>query len=872
MSTLSPLNKDAPGAAAKVVANPLMAAMVRQQMAMHHSQLALLCTQLALVDPDFDPSSASTPAKAPQAAHPATHVTPDLHRLAPAEIVGQIAVQVPASLPPGKQSKWYNEGDLLMTGDQYQSFLDLNDQITARRAVLGSGSAQQFGRCVEFLRWYDKKFDKAFDDSSGHEIWHNLLSLVHQNRKTTAGNTVRSYMDQARVIVLLKRRPINEIVDFTRRLQNRTATRQIIVEKASGKYRATITFSRLDRLHMLHCCLQSNNGKLDSKHLQTLALVAMHTATGRRAAEMLTISATSLRLQIVKLPCGLTKRKLHFLFHSMKRVGPGDYHQRLVDPAAQYVEDNAVVLMLLYLERRRMIRSALEVYHGREDLRLDARRFETPEDLRTAVERARDETTADAFLRISGRVLFPDDDSDKDGDPSDRDDGTDGDPSGNGLDDFQKFERRLSEIRKKSGKEPLFVKFTAGSGGHLTTSPLDRDASHVHLRKIAVALAGYQPSKFKMIGFTCFRKSYIADSYHARGLGADAISFLDSQVANSASIRHSHYIDHDSRRRSTDSNFLQHTMEKEYAEWELSGSKITPAYDLDGYFEPGRKPHTDPLPRAIAFLTEHAANPTPVPISSWRADQFACPITACPDTFTTYGDLLQHVSQCRLATRPDAVLRCAFCDGNYIQSVSSTYSTSLVGRWKAHRKKCRGLRDQEFWQHRKKKAPQARHEEPSPEWLDLFERYKVHLQDQQGVDRSKYCTLPSVLRAFVYECRDRRSRDNLSRHKVQLLDSIGFEWALARRANSNGDYIAQLRRYKEEHGHCSVSRKFKYPEGKALGEWCSRLRNGKVDGLTGDQLKELGEMGAEREPLRRRKKDSTPQDSNRRAAKRQRSS
>jgi superfamily II DNA or RNA helicase len=161
-----------------------------------------------------------------------------------------------------------------------------------------------------------------------------------------------------------------------------------------------------------------------------------------------------------------------------------------------------------------------------------------------------------------------------------------------------------------------------------------------------------------------------------------------------------------------------------------------------------------------------------------------------------------------------------------------------LAAWVSHqrqRKKTGGLENKEIcllealgftWQHRERGSWGDRYQE-------LIEFKAEH----------KHCNVPfdyeerPKLGGFVNSMRTKKSRGELSQQRIQLLDQIGFKWAV-REEQSEEIWEArckQLLEFKATHGHCNVPTE--WSENPTLGHWLSVQRG----------LKRAGELDLEKE-------------------------
>ncbi len=101
--------------------------------------------------------------------------------------------------------------------------------------------------------------------------------------------------------------------------------------------------------------------------------------------------------------------------------------------------------------------------------------------------------------------------------------------------------------------------------------------------------------------------------------------------------------------------------------------------------------------------------------------------------------------------------------------------------------------------------------------------------------KAKYghCNVPFAyketpkLGAFVNSMRTKKANGDLNQQRIELLDGIGFQWAVKEFGNAEAweSRYAELTEFKATHGHCKVPHT--WPENPLLGRWVSQQRQQK---------------------------------------------
>ena len=159
--------------------------------------------------------------------------------------------------------------------------------------------------------------------------------------------------------------------------------------------------------------------------------------------------------------------------------------------------------------------------------------------------------------------------------------------------------------------------------------------------------------------------------------------------------------------------------------------------------------------------------------------------------------------------------------------ISSSYAQKFLAELEASGRVLT-MRDQKWW---------TRFEE--------LEEYKQKVGD---------CNVPQSykdnpqLGAWARGQRQSYKKNNLSAERVEMLESIGFEWTRPKGATPDDDTwwkrLGELEEYKNKHGDCNVSRKF--DANPQLGEWVMNQRGFyKKNNLSSERIEALESMGFE---------------------------
>ncbi|MCW5199834.1 helicase associated domain-containing protein, partial [Desulfobulbus sp. F1] len=130
-------------------------------------------------------------------------------------------------------------------------------------------------------------------------------------------------------------------------------------------------------------------------------------------------------------------------------------------------------------------------------------------------------------------------------------------------------------------------------------------------------------------------------------------------------------------------------------------------------------------------------------------------------------------------------------------------------------------------------------------WEDRYQEL-IEFKEKYG-----HCNVPfeyketPKLGKFVNAMRSHKTAETLSKKRIELLESIGFQWARDAQVFFTDKWeerYLQLLYFKEEHGHCNVPHN--YSDNQQLGTWVSnQRRQRKQNKLRPERERLLEEIG-----------------------------
>jgi hypothetical protein len=229
------------------------------------------------------------------------------------------------------------------------------------------------------FQWFEKKFGCKIRNTPPHEI----LNMLNQYIDTTEDRPSTQSRHLHNVFVLSVMMNSGHAGPHVQELKNKLAV--ILREQESRARRSNnsckfVPITYKDNRHILHCVIEAY-GRIPFWHLFRLVLIVLGQNTGRRFGEIIFISAGDWSFKIHQKGYRIMK----YCYCYEKRSGIGPHFQKFVesdirppplgDPEGPV--SNAIIVILSYMQVIGMIPSALDVYTGREALRIDKSRWES---------------------------------------------------------------------------------------------------------------------------------------------------------------------------------------------------------------------------------------------------------------------------------------------------------------------------------------------------------------------------------------------------------------------------------------------------------------------------------------------------------------
>jgi hypothetical protein len=140
-------------------------------------------------------------------------------------------------------------------------------------------------------------------------------------------------------------------------------------------------------------------------------------------------------------------------------------------------------------------------------------------------------------------------------------------------------------------------------------------------------------------------------------------------------------------------------------------------------------------------------------------------------------------------------------------------------------------------------------------WERHLEEFKQFRKEHGHLEVPNVYPSNRPLGRWAHYLRQEKRQGSLSAERVRQLDVLGFVWVNDRRKGRWTTWlrhIAQLKRFREQHGHCCVPRD--YSPDRSLGRWADRIRKQKRDGtLSKERVRQLRVLGFCWDPKPRRK-------------------
>jgi hypothetical protein len=229
---------------------------------------------------------------------------------------------------------------------------------------------------------YDLFMGGDFHNDSGTQI---ILRACRYSIDCVA-KKASSRRSVLQAISSMVKQDVNKVVHFDAQRELEQILKLLSVKElkdmknGSSSSNVSITFD--DTKHIINCCMaREPNQFITTSKLELIQFQMIGQVTGKRVVERGTIAASSWKMTRHRRKDGATVRKMSFIHCYMKGYGIGMYDCSFMESVNMPLEANAIVITLVLLERKGMIKNALDVYEGREPLEIDGTVFETAEDL-----------------------------------------------------------------------------------------------------------------------------------------------------------------------------------------------------------------------------------------------------------------------------------------------------------------------------------------------------------------------------------------------------------------------------------------------------------------------------------------------------------
>lgn len=494
---------------------------------------------------------------------------------------------------------------------------DITKMLLAKIAddTNASKAANTTNQLLRQKTWYDNTFKPAkFDDDSALQVIQTVMLWAFHAKQSGDGThmstSLRSRMEHFQTLLeMTKGKPLSTEVTTLISSMTKLLSTEEAAERRQGVSVGWIAMSSQDSLHLFNSILLEHDGDIPDQKLELMHKFLLSQITGRRSGERLFVAAASWQLAIIEKD-GKVFRKMAYTFCWLKNHGPGKYYSSFVHARKSGVENQLVVITLILLQRKGMIRSALDVFEGREELDIDSVRFETADDLEKKIRECDKLVKKQNVKRLQGDL---DDDEDD---------------SGNSL---------LIALRKHDekygSKIPFYTTYYKGTG-FPTSTRFNPNATT--MKDFGIAY-GYTPKKSLRFGLTSGRKFFRQNSRNKVSSTMNGEAHLNMHLSHNSVIALTHYDNPNEYRLQTPANLMQQCVEEEEANIWMDRYVVTPAYMNPSFFRREHKVLLDPLPGSVEFIRQHARSP----VLGGECDGVGCTMS-----FLYEGDRLQHMRQC----------------------------------------------------------------------------------------------------------------------------------------------------------------------------------------------------------------------------------
>jgi hypothetical protein len=708
-------------------------------------------------------------------------------------------------------------------------------------AASGSGVGMEMANVHRVTNWFEKEFQTQINDIRAIEILQTFQKWARESLATAshAASTLRIMQQNLDKIICMKQdTTIDQDYQYLYSTFMRSLCQEMDKQRLDGTYLGALPLTRADMKHILNTLIKNApEGIIRDSYLQAIVQLQFGRLTTRRCIESHHVPLAGVELRFY--PHGaiggdIKHRVIHFVTVWNKGSGVIDagWSSFADFTKNEFFEltDDGVSIFLVHCARSGFIspQDVLEIYHNKKPLEFVENEFETPEELKSCMVRARNEMNnqglhlvvnhggqADAVMReVIDELGYEPEEGlwvDKSGRPA--------------ALAATKFYGLVLKFRKESGKKFLF--------------PQDYDQRQRIIRQMTKE-CGFISNHHGQIGGTSGRKDGInnASTRHAGLLPSE--NEVDGLVGNNSRTRKKYYnVQQDYRYNVPQNIFNKILTEEDVENFIMRNDPLIPILNRPMHFDSKvPKANNEKIISITDFIAQQIA---PLQKRQQLKDtpkgRVPCFVAGCTNSFTTIQDLFSHLKTgCKVVADDGLVsMKCPFGCTNYTFSNVPAYAYSSrhyyqkfnqhIKRHCQHAKSfdilffsntkiekgsgtyhCDGCgesykRLSNLEEHRKccQKTSQYDPKAYEASWfgkLDLFVEY-VKAIGHGNVQRSYMKDNPDHEEKFEsllqWSSSNRKRKRELSRNKVSLLNQNGFVWTMSNGQENHETRVQEIR-------------------------------------------------------------------------------
>jgi hypothetical protein len=260
-------------------------------------------------------------------------------------------------------------------------------------------------------KWFEKEFQSQINDIHAIEILRTFQKWAREGLATAshAASTLRTMQQNLDKMICMKQdTTIDQDYQYLYSTFMRSLCQEMDKQRLDGTYLGALPLTRADMKHILNTLIKNApEGIIRDSYLQAIVQLQFSRLTTRRCIESHHVPLAGVELQFYPegaIGDDIKHRVIHFVTIWNKGSGVIDagWSSFADFTKNEFFEltDDGVSIFLVHCARRGFISpqdAVLEIYHNKQPLESGENKFETPEELKSCMVRARNEMNHQGF-------------------------------------------------------------------------------------------------------------------------------------------------------------------------------------------------------------------------------------------------------------------------------------------------------------------------------------------------------------------------------------------------------------------------------------------------------------------------------------------